>query len=254
MKHINKLLFLLIAVLLYSCSSTNSLVNCPSFKPNKKPTPRFVKAKKPEAKKHMVKLTTKEKRVIRKEEKAIKKIEKLQTRLVNNLDIPNLKTSPAAQQKLHKILENLKTNEDKIASTADLKDWYKTEIDEKGSQKEAANKLIFGKKPNEGINIEEKLKSSDIIKQKKIKPLLQEEKPIYKKTNGLAIAGFVISLLSLLIFGIPFGLLGLIFGGVAASKIAKNPETMKGKGLAIAAIVIGIVGIVGAIVVIAALM
>ena len=53
------------------------------------------------------------------------------------------------------------------------------------------------------------------------------------KTNGMAIAGFVLSLLGCT-------LLGIIFSAVALNQIGKQPN-QGGKGLAIAGLVIGIV-------------
>ena len=54
------------------------------------------------------------------------------------------------------------------------------------------------------------------------------------KTNGLAIAGFVCSLLYF------SGIIGLILSAVALNQIGKNPG-QGGKGLAVAGLVIGIV-------------
>ncbi|MDP2587810.1 MAG: DUF4190 domain-containing protein [bacterium] len=54
------------------------------------------------------------------------------------------------------------------------------------------------------------------------------------KTNGMAIAAFVLSLVGL-------GVLGVIFGFVALNQIKK--ENQGGKGLAIAGIVIGFISI-----------
>lgn len=55
-----------------------------------------------------------------------------------------------------------------------------------------------------------------------------------QKTNGMAIAGFVLSFFC--------GLLGLIFSAVALSQIGKTGEG--GKGLAIAGIVISVVSFI----------
>jgi hypothetical protein len=60
-----------------------------------------------------------------------------------------------------------------------------------------------------------------------------------QKTNGLAIAGFVTSLLCM-------GLVGLILSIVGLSQIKKDPS-QGGKGLAIAGIVLGALGIVAGI-------
>lgn len=68
-------------------------------------------------------------------------------------------------------------------------------------------------------------------------------------TNGLAIAGFVCSLVGLFILGIWLGILAICFG-VSAKKHIKLFENEKGNGLATAAIVIGIIDIVGAILIV----
>jgi len=59
--------------------------------------------------------------------------------------------------------------------------------------------------------------------------------PQPQKTNGMAIASLVLSLLGC-------SLLGVIFGGIAISQINKGQGT--GKGLAIAGLIIGAIGFV----------
>jgi competence protein ComGC len=59
-----------------------------------------------------------------------------------------------------------------------------------------------------------------------------------KKLSGLAIASLVCGCL----FVLPFSLIAFILGIVALVIISKNEETIKGKGLAIAGIVLGSVG------------
>lgn len=66
------------------------------------------------------------------------------------------------------------------------------------------------------------------------------------KTNPSAIAGFVCSLLGLIVAGILMGVLAISLG-VSAKKHIEIFKNEKGKGLATAAIVIGIIDIVGAI-------
>ena len=61
-----------------------------------------------------------------------------------------------------------------------------------------------------------------------------------QKTNGLAIGGFVTSLICC-------GPIGLILSIIGLSQINKNPNE-GGKGLAIAGIVIGALGTVGAVI------
>jgi hypothetical protein len=59
--------------------------------------------------------------------------------------------------------------------------------------------------------------------------------PQPQKTNGMAIASLVLSLVGC-------SLLAIIFGGIAMSQINKGNGT--GKGLAIAGLVIGILGLI----------
>ncbi len=71
------------------------------------------------------------------------------------------------------------------------------------------------------------------------------EQPMPAPVSGLAVAGFVLSLVGLFIFGIPFGVLAIIFGAVALSTIDKNPaKKIKGRGLSIAAIIIGLIDVI----------
>jgi hypothetical protein len=72
-----------------------------------------------------------------------------------------------------------------------------------------------------------------------------------QKTNGMAIAGFVCSLVGLFLFGIVLGLLGIIFGAIGLGKISKDSSRWKGKGMAIAALIVGVVDVVVAIILLA---
>lgn len=60
-------------------------------------------------------------------------------------------------------------------------------------------------------------------------------------SNGLAIAGFVCSLVGLLIFSVVLGPLGIIFGGVGLSRAGRGARH---RGLAIAAIIIGAIDLI----------
>lgn len=68
--------------------------------------------------------------------------------------------------------------------------------------------------------------------------------PIVQKTNGMAIASLAISIACC-------GPVGMILGFVAISQINKDPS-QKGKGLATAGIIVGAIGIFGAIIYFAA--
>ena len=69
----------------------------------------------------------------------------------------------------------------------------------------------------------------------------------YPRVHGLAIAGFVLSILSLvlpLIIGlgvVVLSILAIIFSAIAMSHIRRNPEKFSGFGFAVAGLVIGIV-------------
>ncbi|GAB4027168.1 hypothetical protein GCM10028773_57800 [Spirosoma koreense] len=71
------------------------------------------------------------------------------------------------------------------------------------------------------------------------------------QTSGLAIAALVCGILSFFLLGIVLGPLAIIFGGVALSKIRKEPG-LKGRGMAVAGLVLGIVATVILLVVLAA--
>lgn len=65
------------------------------------------------------------------------------------------------------------------------------------------------------------------------------------KYESFATIGFISSIVGLFIFGIPMGIISIITGKVALFKINKNKR--KGKGLAIAAIIIGFIDLIGVI-------
>ncbi|MBE7076296.1 MAG: DUF4190 domain-containing protein [Clostridiales bacterium] len=64
-----------------------------------------------------------------------------------------------------------------------------------------------------------------------------------KKFSGKAIAGFVLSLAGIVFAGMICGIIGLILSSIALKNI-KNNENLRGKGLAIAGLVISIIDIV----------
>jgi hypothetical protein len=65
------------------------------------------------------------------------------------------------------------------------------------------------------------------------------------KTNSMAITGMIMGILSVLFcfccYGVPFNILGLVFSIIAINQINRNPLTEKGKGMAVAGIVLSIV-------------
>ena len=73
------------------------------------------------------------------------------------------------------------------------------------------------------------------------------------KTNGFAIAGFVLALVSLFInlWGL-IGILAVIFSGIGISCTGPNKE--KGRGLAVAGLIIGIISVIWGFITILALL
>jgi hypothetical protein len=61
-----------------------------------------------------------------------------------------------------------------------------------------------------------------------------------RRTNGFAIASLVLGCVFCLLFS---GVLAVIFGNIALNQIAQSPDTQTGRGLAIAGIVLGWIGI-----------
>ena len=74
-----------------------------------------------------------------------------------------------------------------------------------------------------------------------------------KKTEGLGLAGFISSLVGLFVLGIPLGILSVVFGAISLGKMKRNPQKYKGRGFAIASVIIGMVDIIGAIIVLSTL-
>jgi len=68
--------------------------------------------------------------------------------------------------------------------------------------------------------------------------------PTAPKTNGMAITGLVMGILSLIqCCSFIFGTLGIIFSSVGISQINRRPSELTGKGMAVAGLVMSIVGL-----------
>ncbi len=67
------------------------------------------------------------------------------------------------------------------------------------------------------------------------------------KTNGFAVTGMIMGILSLTccscVHGLPFNVLGLLFSALGLSQINQDPERQKGRGMAIAGLVLSLFGI-----------
>lgn len=76
-----------------------------------------------------------------------------------------------------------------------------------------------------------------------------------QRTSGLAIASIVCGILSLVFFWVPLvgfllGIIAIIFGAVAIRQIGREPN-LGGRGMAVAGLVCGIVGVAGWVILIA---
>ena len=74
--------------------------------------------------------------------------------------------------------------------------------------------------------------------------------PMYvpvRRTNSFAVTGLVLGILSitggLCCYGLPFNILGVIFSIIGLTQIHNHPETYDGKGMAIAGLVLSVLGI-----------
>jgi hypothetical protein len=74
------------------------------------------------------------------------------------------------------------------------------------------------------------------------------------RRQGMAITGFVFSLLGMLLLCGPFGLVGLILCGIAMSRASSQPQAYGGKGLAIAGLTMGILSLVGTVLLLPAIL
>lgn len=92
--------------------------------------------------------------------------------------------------------------------------------------------------------VKQAAKSIDKVSRKELKRQWRQRMSQPGSTvSGLAVASLVCGILAFFIFGVVLGILAIIFGGVALSKIRKNPE-MSGRGMAVAGLVLGIVSTV----------
>lgn len=84
-------------------------------------------------------------------------------------------------------------------------------------------------------------------------PEIRQSEVLTPQVEGLGLAGFISSLTGLFVFGIPLGFLAVIFGSVSMGKHRRNPGKFKGRGLAMAAVIIGLVDIIGVLILLSAI-
>jgi hypothetical protein len=67
------------------------------------------------------------------------------------------------------------------------------------------------------------------------------------RIDGLAIAGFSAGLIGLFIAGVPLGILSVVFSAISMGRIKKSRGMIRGRGLAVAGLILGFIDIIGAI-------
>ena len=120
------------------------------------------------------------------------------------------------------------------------------------------------RQPSPYIEMEATQPANDVYATSTIEPALSEqdlkqtnisqaEKPLAtplaeeagdRKMDGFAITGFVTSLVGLFVFGYILGGIAVVFSAIGLARTIKRKDELKGKGLAISGLVIGIVDIV----------
>lgn len=102
--------------------------------------------------------------------------------------------------------------------------------------------------------IENEINFKEIITSLKKLPKKNTSQYKDQQTNGMAVAGFTMSLVGLFIFGFILGVLAVIFSSIGLSRTINDPEAWGGKGLATAGLIIGIIDIIGWLILIAILL
>ncbi len=119
---------------------------------------------------------------------------------------------------------------------------------EKTTQLKTAKKIFLAKRINKVFN---KMGFNDTPVNKYL------EKKIALNSNSLNVgetdpvsaplstAGLVLGIVGFFVFGFILGLLSIIFSAISLGKIAKNPGKYKGKGKAIAGLILGLIDLIG---------
>ena len=80
---------------------------------------------------------------------------------------------------------------------------------------------------------------------KGVKKIKEHQKLNGSSMNGLALAGFICSIVGLVLFGFILGAVAVVLSAIGLHKIKQDPINWDGKGLAIAGIIIGFLDIIG---------
>jgi len=243
MKLIKQILFLTAVLFLYSCTSTKSVVNCPSFKTGKKTVPKVSKIKTSKTKKKLAFQKRQTKKATRKTQRITKKLNKLQLQSIDRIVDTDIRLPLKEHYNLGKELSvfqrDFKLDDDLQASIANT---TKTRVGDK-SKSQKSNFKILSETTEPSFPIIRPTKSTSVIKKRFIKKLIKKPQNFGDdKVEPFAIIGLMFSLASLFIFGIPFGITGAILGIIALFKFRNNPNR-RGRALAVLAILGGLISV-----------
>lgn len=236
MKLINSALIVITVLCMYGCSTTSSLVKCPDFKSNKKSVLKIARTKPVKTKRKLAIVDEQTKNISLKKHGIIKRLNKRKIEALNDVvaDI-KLPTKPQFNLESELLAHIMKFNvgvDVETSANASKKALNKHQKAEKLLNKITV-KLSEASSPNNKVNQKSK---KQFFKKLSKKPTKSYEERI----EPLAIFGLISSLVSLVIFGIPLGLLGAILGVIGYVRITENPGR-RGKGLAIIAILLGLI-------------
>lgn len=78
-------------------------------------------------------------------------------------------------------------------------------------------------------------------------PAGASEAPVVEQRSGKAVAALACGILSLIVFGFIFGPIAVVVGIIARREIAREPN-LTGRGLALAGIILGILGFIASVI------
>jgi hypothetical protein len=175
----------------------------------------------------------------------------------HNINKPNVTGSSEVQTSLIKQQQPTITNELNTNLSHDNENTNSL-LANKGNvithSKDNRNKSV---KTNNNILLNKTLQdnSKKIVELRKLsKSFFLKARTEEPQTNKKALWGFIFSLVGLIIFGIIFGILAIIFSAIGFADIKKDPTKWKGMGLAIAGIIIGVIDVIGWIIIVAVLL
>ena len=242
----NKLLPFLLIIFLFvvGCSSTQSLTNCPQFKgqkTNKHLTKTLIKKKERRNKSNLRQVE----KIAKAKQKQTKKINKLSQKVIRQLEKRNvlakLEEMPQSQtEKLYEALSKLKINQHVFKQEANL------EIASTFQNKQSVQPIVQWKeidKISDEALVDISLPKHFDRKKINIKQI-QQTNFTPTRPHAFTIVSLVCGILSILlsfltILVIPLAILAIIFGALGIRKVSSEPKIWRGKGMALAGIIMG---------------